>query len=399
VPQRSVLVSGAGIAGPALAYWLHRYGMRATVVERAPGLRRGGQTVDLRGAGRLVAQRMGLERALRAASTGEEGVRFVDGAGRTRAAIGVAAFGGDGVIAELEILRGELSALLHERTRDDTEYVFGDRVTAMTDDGRWVLASFRHRPDQAFDLVVAADGLRSPIRALAFGATTRIRPLGLYTAFFTIPRHPGDERWVRSHHAPAGRTVTLRPDNLGTTGALLSFRSGPRGYEDLEPAEQKLVLRRRFADVGWEAPRVLRELDAAPDLHLEPAAQVHMPHWSNGRVAVVGDAGYCASPISGAGTTLALVGAYVLAGELAAHVDHRDAFASYERILRPHVQQAQRLAPGAGRLTAPRTATGIRLLHAALRLAAAPGVAGLTRRIGAPAPLPLPSYVLPVSSR
>src|SRR3954452_5185163 len=177
VAQRSVLISGAGIAGPALAYWLHRFGLRATVVERAPGVRRGGQTVDLRGAGRLVARRMGLEPAVRAASTGEEGVRFVDGAGRTRSAIGVAAFGGDGVIAELEILRGELSALLHERTRDDTEYVFGDLITAMIDDGRRVLVSFRNRPDREFDLVVAADGLRSPTRDLAFGATTRLRPL------------------------------------------------------------------------------------------------------------------------------------------------------------------------------------------------------------------------------
>ena len=349
---RSVLISGASIAGPALAYWLHRFGMEPIVVERAPALRRGGQTVDVRGAGRVVAQRMGIEDAVRAASTGEEGVRFVDEHDRSRAAFGVGAFGGEGIVAELEILRGELSGLLYERTREDTEYLFGHRITALDDLGSRVHVTFEHGAERHVDLVVAADGLRSSTRDLVF-VGTRIRPLGLYMAYFTISRGPADGRWARCHNAVGGRTVALRPDNVGTTRVLMSFLSAPCGYEDLPAVAQRKVLQERFADVGWEAPRVLSALDDTSDFYFEAIGQVLMDRWSTGRVAVLGDAGYCPSPISGQGTSLALVGAYLLAGELARHPDHREAYAAYQARMRPYVSEAQKLPPGAPRLSSP----------------------------------------------
>lgn len=391
--HRTVLIAGASIAGPALAYWLHRHGMTAIVVERAPALRPGGQTVDLRGAGRTVAQRMGLEEAVRARSTGERGVRFVDGRGRVRAAFPAEAFGGEGPVAELEILRGELAALLYERTRETAEYVFGDEVTGLADDGDRVRVAFEHGADRTVDLLVAADGLRSRTRDLAFGDTTRIRPLGLCMAYFTIPRLPTDGAWARWHNAPGGRTVMLRPDNLGTTRALLSFLTGTRGYDRLTPDRQRGLLRRVFAGVGWEAPRVLADMMTSADFYFESIAQVHMPRWSRGRVAVVGDAGYCASPVSGMGTSLALVGAYVLAGELARHRCHRDAFAAYEAVMRPYAEQAQHLPPGVPRIASPRTRAGIRLLTAALRLASRPAAARVAGRLlTPPAGFRLPSY-------
>lgn len=391
---KAVLISGASIAGPALAYWLRRYGMEPVVVERAPALRPGGQTVDLRGAGRVVAQRMGIEDAVRAASTGEEGVRFVDETDRTRAAFGADAFGGEGFVAELEILRGDLSALIHDRTQADTEYVFGDRITGIDDHGDRVKVGFEHGADREFDLVVAADGLRSSTRDLVFDGT-RTRPLGLYTSYFTIPRAASDGSWARWHNATGGRNVTLRPDNVGTTRALMSFLSAPCGYENLPAAAQKNVLRLRFADVGWEAPRVLAELDASPDFYFESIGQVFMDRWSAGRVAVLGDAGYCASPISGMGTSLALVGAYVLAGELARHDDHRAAFAAYESRLRPYVAEAQKLPPGAPRLASPRSRAGIRVLNTALNIAATPAFGRLAQRFSTPAAekFTLPEYV------
>jgi 2-polyprenyl-6-methoxyphenol hydroxylase-like FAD-dependent oxidoreductase len=366
---RRALVSGASIAGPALAHWLTRYGWQVTVVERAPQLRLGGQNVDLRGAGREVARRMGIEDAVRAATTGERGVRFVNAAGVTQAELPAGTSDTGGATAELEILRGDLARLLWDTTGGDVELVLGDRITALQDGEEQVRVSFEHGADREVDLVVAADGIRSSTRGLVFGDEPRIRPLGLYTAYLTIPRAESDSDWARWYNAPGGRSITLRPDNAGTTRATLSFLSGPRGYEGISPEGQRQVFTDRFADAGWEAPRVLEAIAAGSELYVEAVGQVLAPHWSRGRVALVGDAGYCASPISGMGTSLALVGAYVLAGELASHVDHRDAFRAYERILRPYVQQAQQLPPGAPRVAHPRTAAGIRLFNAAVKLA------------------------------
>jgi 2-polyprenyl-6-methoxyphenol hydroxylase-like FAD-dependent oxidoreductase len=391
---RRVLVSGASIAGPALAFWLSRYGMESTVVERAPQLRPGGQTVDLRGAGRTVVQRMGLEDAVRARTTDERGVRFVDGTGRVRAPFGADSFGGSGPVIELEILRGELSQLLHEHTRESTEYVFGDEITGLTDARAGVRVSFRNGPDREFDLVVIAEGLRSRTRDLVFADIARPRSFGLYTAYFTIARAESDGRWARWYNAPGGRTITLRPDNQGTTRALLSFRSTATGYEKLQVPAQKDFLRARFADAGWETPRVLAELDATPDFYFEAIGQMRLDRWSRGRVVVLGDAGYCASPISGMGTSLALVGAYVLAGELGRHADHRQAFAAYETIMRPYARQAQSVPSIAPRLASPGTRAGIRVLNSVLAMATRPGLGRVFSRFFVPPAdrIDLPDY-------
>ncbi|MEU8074788.1 FAD-dependent monooxygenase [Catellatospora citrea] len=391
---RRVLVSGASIAGPALAHWLREYGMTAVVVERHDGIRPGGQTVDLRGAGRTVARRMGIEDAVRARSTGEDGVAFVDARNRVKAAFPAQAFGGEGFVAELEILRGELADLLHERTRGHTEYVFGDRITAVDDRDDEVRVSFAHGADRAFDLVVAADGIGSTTRELVFGGAARVVPLGLYTSYLTVPLAASDGSWARWHNAPGGRVVALRPDNLGTTRALMSFLCPPRGYERLPVGEQKELLRRVFAGVGWEAPRVLRALGDADEFYCELVGQVRAPRWSRGRVALVGDAGYCASPISGMGTSLALVGAYVLAGELASHSSHRDAFAAYERIMRPYVAQAQHLPPFTPRIAHPRSRFGIGVLNTLLATAANPLVQRVAARFLSPPAdrIDLPDY-------
>ncbi|MET0402082.1 MAG: FAD-dependent monooxygenase, partial [Cystobacter sp.] len=189
----SILITGAGIAGPALAYWLNRYGMKVTLVERAEELRTGGQNVDLRGGGREVVRLMGLEDEVRARNTTEEGIHFVDEAGRTRASLPATAFGGEGLVAELEILRGELVKLLYERTRDDTEYLFGDRVAGLVERGDKVHVQFLKGPERAFDLVIAADGIRSKTRELVFTDTAEIKSFGAYVAYFTIPRLGSDD--------------------------------------------------------------------------------------------------------------------------------------------------------------------------------------------------------------
>lgn len=392
--SKTALISGASIAGPAIAYWLATYGWEVTIVERAPGLRDGGQNIDVRGAGRTVARRMGIEDGIRDATTGELGTEFVRTDGRTVARFPAGISDTDGATAELEILRGDLARLLVDATPDTVEYVFGDSITAIDDRDDSVQVSFDQGDDRSVDLVVIADGMNSRTRKLVFGSAPTIRPLGLNTSYLTIPRTERDSDWARWCNAPGGRTMTLRPDTKGTIRATMSFLSAPGAHDGLTPDEQKTLLREKFADAGWEAQRILAGLDHEADLYFEHIGQVKAPAWTSGRVALLGDAAHCASPISGMGTSLALVGAYVLAGEIAAHVALRDAFRGYERIMRPYVDQAQQLPPGAPRIANPRTRAGIAVLNAAARIGASRAFSAIGGKLFSPPAdeIDLPDY-------
>jgi 2-polyprenyl-6-methoxyphenol hydroxylase-like FAD-dependent oxidoreductase len=370
----NVLISGASVAGPALAFWLTRYGWDTTVVERAPAFRTGGQNIDIRGAAREVLRRAGLENTVREATTGEVGTRFIGNEGKIVAEFPAVKSDPEGATAEVEILRGDLARIWVDAGAGQTEYRYGDRITALRDTGTGVVVSFENGTDQRFDLVVAADGIGSSTRGLVFGDDVTVRPIGMEMTYLTIPRTDSDTDWWRWYNEPGGLGVTLRPDRHGTTRAVLTSITYA-GSDSGKPVdrrtaeEQKTHLRDQFSGVGWEAPRVLDALADADDMYFESIGQVRAARWSRGRVALTGDAAWCASPISGMGTSLAIVGAYVLAGELAAHVDHRDAFAGYDRIMRPYVNQAQKLPPGAPRILNPRTRVGLGALRVGLRIA------------------------------
>ena len=397
--KRSVLIVGAGIAGTTLAYWLHRYGMQVTVVERAPGLRPGGQTVDVRGAGRDVISRMGLNETVRQRTTHELGLHFVKADNSVAAAFGSDSFGGEGFVSEIEILRSEFADVLYQHSRNLAEYLFGDFVTALRDDADGIQVTFNKQTSRTFDLVIAADGIRSKTRGLIFAQTSYVQAIDETMAYFTIPAASTDAGWARWFNAPGGRAALIRPDNLGTTRAMLSFMGRPAAAEKQSVSAQKEIMAGKFADVGWEIPRLLRGMHAATDFYFEELGQVKMPHWSRGRAALVGDAGYCASPISGMGTSLALVGAYILAGELAQNATHQEAFAAYETRMRPYVTKAQKLPPGVPRVAMPQTRAGIALLHAVLRAAATPALMRLIHRFSVPPArgIQLPQY--PASDR
>jgi 2-polyprenyl-6-methoxyphenol hydroxylase-like FAD-dependent oxidoreductase len=367
----SVLVSGAGIAGPALAYWLREAGFDVTVVERAPAPRPGGQTVDLRGAGRTVVSRMGLMDRARALTVEQRGLALVDAEGRVTARIPADSFGGEGIVSEIEILRGDLGRLLYDATLPATEYLFDDTVTALDQDVDGVTVRFEKAATRRFSLVVGADGLHSVVRRLAFGPEAgHVRPLHLYTAWFTATDCLELDSWYRMFNAPGGLVASARPGRLpGETKAGLSFRTtAPLVFDRRDTTAQQAELARRFAGAGWEVPRLLTAMRAAPDFTFDSMGQVRLDHWSRGRVVLLGDAGYCPTPLTGLGTSLALVGAYVLAGELAAAGgDHRVAFRRYDEVLRPYVDQAQQLPPGGASGYAPSTALGIRLRALSMR--------------------------------
>ncbi|GAA4101526.1 FAD-dependent monooxygenase [Nocardioides kongjuensis] len=340
-----VLVTGASIAGPALAHWLHRRGAAVTVVEQAPGLRPGGQAVDARGVAKEVIRRMGLDAAVRAACTNTAGAYSVDADGTVLETYRADDHDGDGYVSEIEILRGDLAQVLYDDTSQHVEYVFGDRIAQLTQDDGGVDVTFAGGNRRRFDLVVGADGLHSALRGMVFGPREKfVRHLGLVLAFFTVPNEFGLDGWMYDYQE-AGRWAGLRPVPDATRAiAMLSFPAADFEIDHRDVEAQKRLLREQMAGFGWETARILEHLDETPDFYLDQVAQVVMADWHTGRVGLLGDAAFSASPMSGAGTGLALVGAYLLAGELAsAGWDPEAGFAAYRERMRDYVDANQEI--------------------------------------------------------
>jgi 2-polyprenyl-6-methoxyphenol hydroxylase-like FAD-dependent oxidoreductase len=329
--NREVLISGAGLAGPTLAYWLHRHGFRPTVVERAPALRDGGYKVDIRGAAIEVLKRMGLFEAARAADTGMRHITYVKPDGRPIAVLDANLLmgrRGD----DLEVMRTDLTRILYDATAGDVEYVFGDAIASMTEGPEGVDVTFERGATRRFALVVGADGLHSATRRRVMGEVP-LRHLGAYISIFDVPNHLRLDREEVFYTQP-GRMVfaySTGPDSPAKVGLVFAAES---------PSLERDVLAERFAGMGWEVPRFLEALRTAGDVYFDSLSQVELPRWSAGRVALLGDAAHCPSPSSGQGTSMALVGAYVLAGELAAAAGaHEAAFDRYEATMRPYVER------------------------------------------------------------
>ncbi|ALG85370.1 FAD-dependent monooxygenase [Gordonia phthalatica] len=344
-----ILISGASIAGPATAILLTRQGHDVTVVERAPSLRPGGQTVDLRGAGRTVVERLGLADETDARLLHQRGIATVGAGGRRYSSLPVEAFDGNGIVSTHEILRGDLAEILVDATPSTVKYLWGDTITALDEDSRGVTVTFATAAPRRFDLVIGADGLSSAVRRTAFGADSEfLEPIGLRFAWFTAAIDDDLDGWYLLHHATGGRVVSARPSRTdGTVKASLAVR-GSDPVPRTDRASQWSLMEEAFADVGWVAPQLLDQMRDADDWAYADLARVRMDRFTTGRVALVGDAGYCPTPLTGLGTTLALVGAYVLAGELGRSDggDVASALASYERIMRPFAAGAQQLPPG-----------------------------------------------------
>jgi len=351
--QPTVVISGAGIAGPALAHWLSTNGYRVVVVELAPGVRPGGQTVDLRGAGRSVVERMGLLEAMTERSLDQRGVAWVRADGSRRADMPVEAFHGNGLVSKLEILRGDLVDVLYRNTADTAEYRFDTRISEITQSGDAVAVTLTDGSTLSADLVVGADGPHSSVRRMVFGPEEQfVKPLGGYNAWFTAPDTVGLDGWYLMYQAPPGLNASMRPSHDDAkVKAGLAFRSEPIEYDRRDVNQQRAMLAERFTGAGWQCNQLLAAAAEADDFYFDEFAQVHMTTFSEGRVTLVGDAGYCASPLSGMGTSLALVGAYVLGGELGP-ADTLDAqrisvaLQRYEAVMRPYIDRCQDLPNG-----------------------------------------------------
>ncbi|MEV4349772.1 FAD-dependent monooxygenase [Actinoplanes sp. NPDC049596] len=339
---RRAVISGASIAGLSAAFWLRRTGWEVTVLERTPEFRDGGQNVDVRGVAREVLDRMGLFDAVKAQNTTETGTVLVDANGKVRAEL--PSDGPDGATAELEVLRGDLARTILDHLPEGVEIIYGDTIEdefVTTANGRRIEA----------DLVVIAEGVRSATRDRLFGDAVDRKELGITMVFGTIPRTPADDDRWRWYNAVGGRQVHLRPDNHGTTRAILSYARGD-DLTGLDRREALARLRERYRDAGWEAPRILDGFDASDDVYIDHLTQIRMSTWHRGRVVLAGDAAWCVTPMGGGGASLALTSGYVLA----AFADNLD---RYEKWMRPLVDDVQKLPPGLEHFAYPQSRFGL----------------------------------------
>ncbi len=342
--NRNILISGASVAGPALAFWLSRYGFRPVIIERAPAVRPGGYAVDFRGASIQVLERMGILADVQRMQTRTGAITIVDSANKKLASMP------DGFTSgELEIMRGDLAEILYEATRHDTEYIFDDSITALSQGEAGIEVHFSRGGPRTFDLVVGADGLHSNVRTLAFGEESQfVHHLGYYVSIFTIPNYMNLDH-SGLYYGTLGKKVGIFSARENREAKASFFFDSPLlEYGRRNIREQKNILRDRFAGEVWEVPRLLKMMDDAPDFYFDSVSQIKMDKWSTGRNVLLGDAAHCASPLSGMGTGMAVVGACILAGELKeAAGDHTVAFARYEALMREYVTRCQKMADGA----------------------------------------------------
>jgi 2-polyprenyl-6-methoxyphenol hydroxylase-like FAD-dependent oxidoreductase len=351
-----ILISGASIAGPALALWLARYGFEPTVVEIAPNLRGGGQAVDFRGPAHFaVLERMGVLDDLRARRTHGSPMTFVDERGRTRLRLP-----SDFAAGELEVLREDIARVYYEHgTRAGAQYAFGDSIAELSQRPDGVDVVFASGKREEYDLVIGADGVHSNVRKLAFPNGNYETHLGYYVATWELPNYLNLPPGSLNYNVP-GRLVSVGRAyrDPSRAGAFVMFKSGPIAYDRHDIGQQKEILRSAFGDLGWETPRLLASLSQAKELYFDSISRVDIEPWSTGRIALVGDAA-CGATIGGMGTGTGTVAAYVLAGELAqAGGDHRVAFERYERLVRPYAQGTQVGGDRTGKFLAPATTFG-----------------------------------------
>ncbi|MFI8194302.1 FAD-dependent monooxygenase [Streptomyces sp. NPDC085946] len=367
--KRTVLISGASIAGPALAYWLHRSGCAVTVVEKAGALRDGGYPIDIRGTATEVVRRMGILPRLRDAHIDSRRCTFLDADGREVASLTPRAVAGGVEGQDLEVRRGDLAAILYAMVRDDVEFLFGDSIDTLDQSGQGVDVTFHSGKRRTFDLVVGADGMHSSTRKSLFGPEEQFhRYLGYCFAVFTLPNTFGLSREIMMWNTPGKAAALYAVGDDDELYAFLNFHRPEPPVDALRnPDAQRDLVAATFAGAGWEIPGMVEAMRNADDLFFDTAGQIRMPHWSSGRVALVGDAAYAPSFLTGQGTSLALVGAYVLADALAANRDHTAAFAAYERGLRTFVTMNQALVDNGAATLFPTTARALEQRNTKLR--------------------------------
>jgi 2-polyprenyl-6-methoxyphenol hydroxylase-like FAD-dependent oxidoreductase len=390
---KRVLISGIGIGGPALAHWLLRYGFAPTLVERAPHLRINGYAIDFWGAGYDVIEKMGLlEQVLRAGYRVRE-VRLVNGRGRRVGGFDADLFRRATLGRYTTLARGDLSAILCRAIEGRAEMLFGNSVTALEEDAEGVLVRFQHGSPRRFDLVIGADGLHSAVRALTFGPESRFEKfLGYAVAAVELTGYRPRDADVYVAYSVPGRQVgrfAMRDDR---TMILFVIADDDVRVDANDTNAHRKYLLAHCSDMEWECPKILRAISRSDDIYFDRVSQIRMSPWSKGRIGLLGDAAFAPSLLAGQGSALAIVGAYVLAGELARSLRPEDAFARYEYLLRPFMLEKQKAAEGFAGAFAPKTRVGIFVRNQVTKILALPRVARFVMGSSLVDGIQLPTY-------
>ena len=377
---RTVLICGAGIAGPTLAYWLNHLGFAPTILERAPALRTSGYVIDFWGLGYDIAEKMGLLPDILREGYHVQEVRIVDERGTRISGFGTKVFDDLTGGRFISLKRSDLSRVIFTKVADGCEVIFGDSINGIFEDESGVRITFERGKERRFDLVIGADGLHSTVRTLAFGPQEKYeKHLGYTVAAFEISGYrPRDDNVYVIYERP-GRQVgrfALRDDSTLFL-FVLARDLGPVSYPNVVGA-QKAFLRSTFAHDEWEVPQILTALDGCTELYFDRVSQIRMDNWWRGRVALIGDAAFCVSLLAGQGAALAMTAAYVLAGELVrAGGEYRAAFRRYEETLRPYIVAKQNAAVRFSNSFAPRTQFGLVIRHLVMNTFRIPMIARL----------------------